>query len=374
MQFWGYMGIPLGMSGDQMGRGGGGWWGGWGVRRFGEGYSENKGFSWETVQNNTRFMPSSGLERSDSTTSTPLLQPVQSGKKQHRQQSVGQGRHQRVSPVPGFAGSYQAEVNDNVDDTVDQAKAKGHKETRARVVHVDPYAQGRSQVADHGFGDPVQADVGTGKDVLQSPDQRACDQARNRAAAGHRKKDDDLQRKINNFDEAEPLGSKNLDKKCQQRNADGNQQAKPVYLNFFAGGQGDGVVHCGGFSGSTAGDGDGDGWAFGLAGFFSPGGIGAVFCPAVWFAPGAIFSSAFPALEAFAVLGTLGRRWERISAARLGAESPAAAGTSSAILVTTRTSSRRFRLAAGLILMARKGPLSLSQATLLTVPTGRPLG
>src|SRR5258708_28420094 len=106
-----------------MGRKGGG---GWGVRRFGERYSEKKGLSWETVQNNTRFMPSSGLERSDSTTSTPLLQPVQSGKEQHRQQSVSQGRYQRASPAPGFARSYQAQVNDHVDHPVDQAKPTSH--------------------------------------------------------------------------------------------------------------------------------------------------------------------------------------------------------------------------------------------------------
>src|SRR5258708_26494608 len=55
MQFWGYMGIPLGISGDQVGMNGDEGGRGWGVRRFGERYSENKGLSWKNVQKGTKF-------------------------------------------------------------------------------------------------------------------------------------------------------------------------------------------------------------------------------------------------------------------------------------------------------------------------------
>ncbi len=50
MQFWGYMGIPLVMSGDQVGMNGDEGGRGWGVRRFGERYSEKKGLSGKIVQ------------------------------------------------------------------------------------------------------------------------------------------------------------------------------------------------------------------------------------------------------------------------------------------------------------------------------------
>src|SRR5262249_3592513 len=91
----------------------------------------------------------------------------------------------------------------------------------------------------------------------------------------------------------------------------------------------------------------------------------------------AVFAAALPAvLLAAGSTGfwTLGKRWDRISAARSGAPSSAATGPSSAILVTTRTSSRRSRWAAGLMRTARNGPPSLSEATCTTVPTGSPLG
>src|SRR5258708_14460195 len=51
MHFWGYMVIPLGMSGDQVGMNGDEGGRGWGGRRFGERYSENKGLSWKNMQN-----------------------------------------------------------------------------------------------------------------------------------------------------------------------------------------------------------------------------------------------------------------------------------------------------------------------------------
>ena len=72
-------------------------------------------------------------------------------------------------------------------------------------------------------------------------------------------------------------------------------------------------------------------------------------------------------------LGTLGNLCERMSAARMGA-GPVAVCVSSAILVITSTSSSRLRLAAGLILMARNGSLSLSGVDEITVPTAYPLG
>ena len=72
-------------------------------------------------------------------------------------------------------------------------------------------------------------------------------------------------------------------------------------------------------------------------------------------------------------LGTLGNLCERMSAARMGA-GPVAVWVSSPILVMTSTSSSRFRLAAGLILIARNGSLSLSGVDEMTVPTAYPLG
>jgi hypothetical protein len=72
-------------------------------------------------------------------------------------------------------------------------------------------------------------------------------------------------------------------------------------------------------------------------------------------------------------LGTLGNLCERMSAARMGA-GPADGCASSIIFVITSTSSRRLRLAAGLILMARNGSLSLSGVDEITVPTAYPLG
>jgi hypothetical protein len=92
-------------------------------------------------------------------------------------------------------------------------------------------------------------------------------------------------------------------------------------------------------------------------------GVAAVPSPAL-LAPGFFVSSG---------LGTLGRRSERISAARKLLAEPGS-GLSSVTLVTTRTSSRRFRSAAGLTLTARNGSLSRSGVTCVTVPTGRPLG
>lgn len=72
-------------------------------------------------------------------------------------------------------------------------------------------------------------------------------------------------------------------------------------------------------------------------------------------------------------LGMLGSLCERMSAARMGAD-PVAVCVSSAILVMTRTSSSLLRSAAGLILMAKKGSLSLSGVDEITVPTAYPLG
>src|SRR5205814_8646796 len=72
-------------------------------------------------------------------------------------------------------------------------------------------------------------------------------------------------------------------------------------------------------------------------------------------------------------LETLGNLCERMSAARMGAD-PSPAFVSSAILVMTRTSSSRLRSAAGLILMAKNGSLSLSGVDEITLPTAYPLG
>jgi hypothetical protein len=72
-------------------------------------------------------------------------------------------------------------------------------------------------------------------------------------------------------------------------------------------------------------------------------------------------------------LGTLGNLCERMSAARMGA-GPANGCVSSVIFVIISTSSSRLRLAAGLILMARNGSLSLSGVDEITVPTAYPLG
>jgi hypothetical protein len=72
-------------------------------------------------------------------------------------------------------------------------------------------------------------------------------------------------------------------------------------------------------------------------------------------------------------LGTLGNLCERMSAARMGA-GPANGCVSSIIFVIISTSSSRLRLAAGLILMARNGSLSLSGVDEITVPTAYPLG
>jgi hypothetical protein len=80
-------------------------------------------------------------------------------------------------------------------------------------------------------------------------------------------------------------------------------------------------------------------------------------------------------LDVASGLVTLGRRWARRSAARTWfVDAARLLGRSSALLVTISTSSSRARSAAGLILMARKGSLSWSGATLVTVPTGTPLG
>src|SRR5262249_36048617 len=73
-------------------------------------------------------------------------------------------------------------------------------------------------------------------------------------------------------------------------------------------------------------------------------------------------------------LGMLGKRWERISAARIGAEPGAADGLLSPVSMTTSTSSKRRRSAEGLILILRNGSLSRSGTALLTVPTDKPLG
>lgn len=71
----------------------------------------------------------------------------------------------------------------------------------------------------------------------------------------------------------------------------------------------------------------------------------------------------------------LGRRCERMSAARseFGPEA-AADGVSSVIFVITSTSSSRRRSAAGLILMLRNPSFSRSELALVTVPTESPLG
>ncbi len=48
-------GDTLGMSGDQVGMNGDEGGRGWGVRRFGEWYSENKGLNGKTVKKDTNF-------------------------------------------------------------------------------------------------------------------------------------------------------------------------------------------------------------------------------------------------------------------------------------------------------------------------------
>src|SRR5262249_22137187 len=84
-----------------------------------------------------------------------------------------------------------------------------------------------------------------------------------------------------------------------------------------------------------------------------------------------------PAVAGLAAVSSdlaLGAFCDRNSEARRCSEETAS-GACSVIWVTTNTSSKRFRLAAGLILTDRKGPPpSLSLPTLVTVPTGRPLG
>src|SRR5262249_39559956 len=107
-------------------------------------------------------------------------------------------------------------------------------------------------------------------------------------------------------------------------------------------------------------------------------------CPLALFG-GAAFASGAPTPPATAacpgdgagsggVLGTLGRRCARTSTARCEGVASVVTACDSAILVTTRTSSRRSRFAADLMPIFRNGPPSGSAPTVATVPTGRPLG
>src|SRR5258707_13788719 len=55
--FYSVLGIPgdtLGISGDQVGMNGDEGGRGWGVRRFGEWFIENKGLGWKNMQNGSR--------------------------------------------------------------------------------------------------------------------------------------------------------------------------------------------------------------------------------------------------------------------------------------------------------------------------------
>lgn len=116
----------------------------------------------------------------------------------------------------------------------------------------------------------------------------------------------------------------------------------------------------------------GEGLAAGVAGTVAPVVVAPVLAAPVATPPGAVPPGI---LGAFAsCLGTLGSLCARMSAARMGAGPAVTVDASSAIFVTTMTSSSRLRSAAGLILMTRKGSLSRSTAELMTVPTEYPLG
>src|ERR1051326_3712606 len=99
--------------------------------------------------------------------------------------------------------------------------------------------------------------------------------------------------------------------------------------------------------------------------------FGSVAAPAALGAGVGVGLAAAPGVAVFgafgSVLGMLGRRCERISAARSDVEPVATAGVSSVILVITSTSSSRRRSAAGLTLMLMKGSLSRSGLALVTV-------
>src|SRR5882724_7443036 len=153
-----------------------------------------------------------------------------------------------------------------------------------------------------------------------------------------------------------------------------------MYLNLFPGCHRNGCVHRGGYSwlsgflvsgvplGSAAGGvaalgfltcapsslGVGVGLAAGpcgtIAGFWSV--PAAFFCPApglaAFFFPedGSATVPLGASAEGLSCLGTLGRRWDMMSAARVGVGPVETAGVSSAVLTTTRTSSSRVRSAA----------------------------
>src|SRR5262249_41384477 len=304
-----------------------------------------------------------------------------------------------MSPIPGLGAGDQSAVDDHVDDPMEEAENERHEEARSGILDVDAHGERRPQIPDYSLGDPIQPDVGAGKDVLQRADSGSRNQAGDRSPASDREKDRDQQREVENLDEAQPPRDKDLDEQRQQRNEDRGRPAKPVHLDFFARGERNCVTHRGGFSrfgtgcrwsflGSGGGScelsaggavtlsalGLGEGLAgsldlrtgAGLAAPAAPAGVSAAFtldlgagvaeavpglgCAAGALTPGGVTLLAVPPAggllaELSAGLEMLGSRSARISAARRGVVSLETASVSSAIRVTTRTCSSRSRFA-----------------------------
>src|SRR5215471_14301684 len=96
----------------------------------------------------------------------PLLHTIQSSEEHDRQQSIGNSRDQSMSPIPGLGTGDQPAVDDHVDDPMEETENKRHEEARSGILDVDAHAERRPQIPDYSLGDPIQPDVGAGKDVL----------------------------------------------------------------------------------------------------------------------------------------------------------------------------------------------------------------
>lgn len=126
-------------------------------------------------------------------------------------------------------------VDEKQQNAVDDREAERDDDAGQRTFYIDLKSNTCSDIADGGFGHPIDADGLVGERVLEQANDGSGEGAGDGTAAGDSEKEDDDQRQIEEGETRKRLRQKGLQKNRQQRHEQRNGGGEGVLLEFSAG-------------------------------------------------------------------------------------------------------------------------------------------
>jgi hypothetical protein len=148
---------------------------------------------------------------------------------------VDGGSEEFVGPEELEAGvAYEAAVDEEDEDAVEEGEAEVHYEAGAEALDVDLYAYAGGGVGDDGFGDAVDAQGLGGEGVLEEADGGSSEGSGDGGAAGDGEEDGDDEGEIEDGEAGEGLGQEGLQEDRGQGHEQGHRRMEVVLFEFAA--------------------------------------------------------------------------------------------------------------------------------------------